>query len=252
MFLNILFAVAAVLCIAYYLLLGFLIRFGQSMTWLWLAFAAVFLLRHVSVARMHRGLPSLLPHFVSVILHSGFAPFLVSFIVIECIIFSAGFVTADPGLDYIIVLGAKVNGMQPGGALRNRIQVASEYWQESPDTVIVASGGQGPDEGISEAQCIYDGLIARGVPADKIILEDKSTSTYENIHNTLSLIQHDENTAIGIVTNNFHIYRSLKIAQQAGGADYKGVYVYTSYLSFPHYMLREYCAVAWGLVSGRW
>ena len=252
MVLNILFAAAGIACLVYYFALGFFIRFGQSLTWLWPVFSAVFLLRHVAVARIHRGLAPLLPRFLVHIVHGGFILFLVSFIVIVCIIMNTGFVTAEPGLDYVIVLGAKVNGTKPGGALRNRIQVAYEYWQESPNTILVASGGQGPDEGISEAQCIRDGLIARGVPEESILMEDKSTSTYENIHNTLALIDHNENTGIGIVTNNFHIYRALKIARQAGGADYHGVYVYTSYLSFPHYILREYCAVCVGLLTGRW
>ncbi|MBR4235308.1 MAG: YdcF family protein [Clostridia bacterium] len=252
-FVNFLFLLAATACIAYYIALGVTVRFGQSLMFLWPVFALLFFMRFILVERTIRtGKPSPLPKFLIRLIHAGFAVFAVSFIVIELVIFSACFTTTGPGLDYIIVLGAKVNGEQPGGALRNRIQVAYEYWQESPDTLIIASGGQGPDEGISEAECIRRGLDERGVPAESILLEDTSTSTYENIHNSMTLMQGSENPRVGIVTNNFHIYRALKIADAAGSAEFYGIYVYTSPISFPHYMLREYFGVIVGWLTGSW
>ena len=249
-FLNALFAIAALACIAYYLALGFTVRFGQSLMFMWLVLAAVFLARFVLVGIQIRTGVRLLPGWIIKVIHAGFALFTASFIVIETIILSACFTTTGPGMDYIIVLGAKVNGTQPGGALRNRIQVAYEYWQQSPDTVIIASGGQGSDEGISEAECMRRGLIERGVPEENIILEDTSTSTYENLRNSLALISYDEQTKIGVVTNNFHVYRAMKIARAAGNADFHGIYVYTSLISFPHYMLREYFAFIVGFLRG--
>lgn len=251
--LNVLFALIALACIGYYLALGFSVRFGQSMMFVWPLMAAVFLARHVLVGiRIRTGCAPILPGVLVKLIHIGFSVFLISFVIIEGIIFHTGFTTAEPGMDYIVVLGAKVNGEQPGGALRNRIQVASEYWQKSPDTMIIASGGQGSDEGISEAECIRRGLIERGVPGDRILIEDASTSTYENLHNTLAMISYGPDTKIGIVTNNFHIYRALKIANAAGSADFRGIYVHTSYISFPHYMMREYFAFIVGLVTGKY
>ena len=252
MVINILFAVAGLACILYYLALGFAIRFFQSLDFMWLILAFLFLLRHVLVARIHKGLPPLFPGWFTTVVHSGLAVFAVSFIIIECIIFSCCFQTAPANLDYIIVLGAKVNGTQPGGALRNRIQVAYEYHEENPDTIIIASGGKGDDEGISEAQCIYNGLVAKGVPSELIIKEEESTSTYENLRNSMEFVSFDGVPKIGLVTNNFHVYRSLKLARGRGGADFYGIHVWTSYLSFPHYMLREYFGVLWGLFTGSW
>ncbi len=249
---NYLFLLAAIACIAYYLAMGIFIRFGQSLDFLWLVFAAMFLLRFFLVGHMIRtGAPSPLPGWLIKLIHIGFAVFLVSFIAISSIIASAFLQTPPANLDHIVVLGAKVNGTQPGGALRNRIQVAYEYWRDNPSTHIIASGGQGPDEGISEAECIYRGLTARGVPGERITLEDESTSTYENLRNSMALVE-GENQKIGIVTNNFHIFRALKIARGLGGADFYGINVYTSHLSFPHYILREYCAVIVGWLTGKW
>ena len=254
---NILFLIAAICCIAYYLALGIFVRFGQSLDFMWLLLALAFLARFILVGRMIRtGNPSLLPSTFIKILHIGFALFLASVIVIESIIFSAFSQSAPAKLDYIVVLGAKVNGTQPGGALRNRIQVAYEYWQDNPDTVIIASGGQGDDEGISEAQCIFNGLTSKGVPPSSILLEDESTSTYENLSNSLKMITSDEDIIIGIVTNNFHIYRALRIARGLENdsltVSYYGIPVYTSLISFPHYMFREYFGVIAGWITGKW
>ncbi len=253
---NILFLIAAICCVAYYLALGIGVRFGQSLDFMWLVLAFAFLARFILVGRMIRsGEAALLPAFLIKLIHIGFALFFASLIVIEGIIFSAFSQTPPANLDYIVVLGAKVNGTQPGGALRNRIQVAYEYWQDNLDTLIVASGGQGYDEGISEAQCIFNGLTAKGVPKESIILEEESTSTYENLRNSMDLVSDGTNKRVGIVTNNFHIYRALKIAngmRESAYVSFCGIPVYTSLISFPHYMFREYFGLIVGWITGKW
>ena len=249
---NALFLIAAILCVAYYLALGIGIRFGQSLDYMWLVFAFIFIARFLLVARMIRtGEPSLLPGVLIKVIHIGFALFVVSFIVIEGMIISAFSAAPPSNLDYVIVLGAKVNGTQPGGALRNRIATASEYWHENQNTKIIASCGLVADEGISEAQCMFNELTKRGVPSDAIILEENSTSTFENIKYSLEFIE-GEQSSIGLVTNNFHLYRALRTAREQSANPYYGINVPTSLISFPHYMLREYFAVLHGLVLGRW
>lgn len=78
----------------------------------------------------------------------------------------------------------------------------------NPDTVCIASGGQGDDEGISEAECIRRYLINYGIDPERVLLEDKSTSTLTNIENSLKLLPEGAEN-IGIVTNDFHIFRAL-------------------------------------------
>ena len=250
---NLLFLLAATACIVYYIMLGVTVRFGQSLDFMWLVFAGVLLLRFALV--QHAICTGHAPQFSRILtklIHWGITLFLISFIAIESIIISAFYGSVPSGLDYIIVLGAKVNGTQPGGALRNRIQVSYEYWRDNPDAKIIASGGKGSDEEISEAQCIFNGLTERGVPEQCILLEQKSTSTAENMEYSMALIDDPENQHIGIVTNNFHLYRALKIANKTQRSHYYGINVATSLISFPHYMLREYFAALHGYITGRW
>ena len=248
---NILIAVLAFVCAAYYVILGMTVRFNQSLMWIWPILIVLLLVRHAIFAHAHAtASPLPFPRWLLVSAHVALCLFFAFFLAVEGVIFKAGLASAPADLDYIIVLGAKVNGTQPGGALRNRIQVASEYAKDNPRTLIIASGGQGDDEGISEALCIRNGLVARGVPEGRILMEDTSTSTYENIHNSLALIDADESTRIGLVTNDFHIYRAVRLANNAPVGDFCGVRVASSFVSFPHYMIREFAAVVVEYLQG--
>lgn len=247
---NFLFLPGALFCFIYYLMNGFLIRFGQSLLFLWPLLGA-FLLTRFIIFEIHfkTGKPLPFSNRFLTVFRIFAALCIVFFVAVEGIILKAAFTTPPANLDYIIVLGAKVNGTQPSGALRNRIDVASEYLRDNPDTLVIASGGQGPDEGISEAECIRIGLIQRGIDEKRIIMEDKSTSTLENLTFSLKLLE-ESSPDIGLVTNNFHIYRSMKIAETFEGYGFFAVPVATSALSFPHYMLREFCATVVGLLRG--
>lgn len=250
---NFLFLLASLACFVYYFANGFLIRFGQSLLWLWPLFGLAFLFRFLMVGRMIRtGRPSPITRAVLKTGRALIAVMLVFFIAVEGLILTGAFASPEPDLDYIVVLGAKVNGTQPSGALRNRIQVASEYLKDNPETVCVASGGKGADEGISEAECILRGLVSRGISEERVILEDKSTSTVENIRYTLEKIGDPENVRIGVVTNNFHMYRAMKIANSQMSGAFSAIPVATSAFSFPHYMLREFAAVVVGAITGKW
>ncbi|GAM13913.1 YdcF family protein [Mesobacillus selenatarsenatis] len=113
--------------------------------------------------------------------------------------------------DYMIILGARVKGKVPSLALKYRIDHAANYLKENPNTIAIASGGKGPGEDISEAECIKRELIQHGIEESRIILEDKSTDTYENIGFSEKFIP--ENAEIGlVVTNDFHIFRAKMIA----------------------------------------
>ena len=247
---NFLFLLAALFCFIYYLLNGVLIRFGQSLLFLWPLMGAFLLIRFV-IFEIHYKTGNPLPFSKRfLILFRIFAAVSIAFFIsVEGIILKAALTQPPESLNYIIVLGAKVNGTQPSGALRNRIDVASEYLHENPETLVIASGGQGPDEGISEAECIFRGLIQRGIDESRIIKEDQSTSTLENLTYSLTLIE-KTSPSIGLVTNNFHVYRSMKIAETFEGYTFHAVPVATSLLSFPHYMLREFCATVVGFLTG--
>ena len=123
-------------------------------------------------------------------------------------------------MDAVIVLGAGVNGETPSLILWSRITAAAAYLEGHPDVPVVLSGGQGPGEAISEAACMRRELTARGVEEDRLLLEDRSTSTAENFAFSKELLEAhgiDTDTAvIAVVTSDFHCFRAHLIARRAG------------------------------------
>ena len=146
-----------------------------------------------------------------------------------------------PGLDYIIVLGAQVKEDGPGSILVRRLTVARDYLLANPETVCVVSGGQGSNEPWSEARGMADWLISNGIAAGRIVLEDASFSTADNLKNSRALIPAD--ASVGIVTNNFHVFRSLRIAEKCGFSEAVGMSAGMSPWFLPHNMLREFFAL---------
>ena len=114
--------------------------------------------------------------------------------------------------DYIIVLGSKVNGTKPSYSLQYRIDKATEYLKSHEKTIAIVSGGQGKGEDISEALAMKQGLIKQNIAEDRIIMEDKSTSTDENITFSKPLIPADMKKGM-IVTNDFHMFRAKNSGQ---------------------------------------
>ena len=121
--------------------------------------------------------------------------------------------TTDPAADYLIVLGCQVRGTVPSRMLRQRIDAAADYLNTYPDAIAIVSGGMGPGEDITEAQCMYSCLTAAGIDPDRILLEDQATSTSENLCFSLELMETD---SVAIVSNEFHLYRAGQMARQLG------------------------------------
>ncbi len=142
-----------------------------------------------------------------------------------------------------IVLGCKVNGERPSRMLRERLDAALEYLQDNPDAVCVVSGGQGPDEGISEAECMFRYLTEKGIEPERIYKEDKSTSTEENMKFSLEVIRENAlSEDVAIITNEFHLYRAGVIADDCG-LDYGTKPAATEIWLLPTYYVRELYAI---------
>lgn len=121
--------------------------------------------------------------------------------------------TADGTKAYAIVLGAKVNGETPSLALKYRLDAALNYANEHPNVQLILSGGQGTGEAISEAQAMENYVVANGLSKDRLLLENKSTSTYENILFSKALLP--EGVAeVTIISNDFHLARAQKLASK--------------------------------------
>ncbi|WP_214810783.1 YdcF family protein [Exiguobacterium sp. s127] len=116
---------------------------------------------------------------------------------------------------FVIVLGAGVRGETPSLILENRIQAAAAYGKKYPRTTFILSGGQGQGEEISEAEAMRRGMIDEGISEKRLVLEDKSTSTTENLRFSKSLLPKGENQ-VSIVTSDFHLYRARTEAKKVG------------------------------------
>lgn len=116
-------------------------------------------------------------------------------------------VQGDPQV--MVILGCQVKPWGPSVLLQDRLDKALDYLEDHPDLTIVVSGGQGPDEHISEAQCMYDYLTEQGVDGDQILLEDQSSNTWENIQYTQALLREKGIDAgeVVVVSNGFHLTR---------------------------------------------
>jgi uncharacterized SAM-binding protein YcdF (DUF218 family) len=152
----------------------------------------------------------------------------------------------------VIALGAKVRkDKTPSRALKDRTLACYDYLVEHPNSKAVLSGGQGSDEGESEAMCMYNILTARGIDKDRLIIEDKSTSTDENIRNSYKLIKENglsEN--IAITTDSYHQVRARIIAEKQGFAGKIGAVNANTYIwIYPTYFVREWFAIPVELIK---
>ena len=154
--------------------------------------------------------------------------------------------TPDTACDYVIVLGAGVNGTEPSLTLRERIDAAYNYLTAHPDAVCIVSGGQGNGESITEAACMYRELTEMGIAPERIWQEDKATNTRENLAYSLDLIDRNTGTRptrIGLVSSEYHLYRAGLFAREQG-LDACGIPAKTSWFSLRlNYYLREIVAV---------
>ena len=182
--------------------------------------------------------------------------------------------------DYIIIHGAGLDGPRPTPLLAGRIDKALELWnKQHQHGKFVASGGQGADEIVSEAQAMRDYLLEKGVPADAILMEDKSTTTWENLRYSLAIINADRATGVdatssaavasrdvttaasdastsdasgtaasssdfttAVVTSDFHVFRCAEYAHNLGiKAD--GIGSHTKGWYWPTAFIREFIAI---------
>ncbi|MGL4772114.1 MAG: YdcF family protein, partial [Clostridium sp.] len=173
-----------------------------------------------------------------------FCVFIIFFIILEGMIILYPKNNTEKS-DYLLILGAGVNGKTPSLTLKGRLDTTLEYLNKYDENVkIVVSGGQGPGEDISEAMCMKDYLMANGVDEEKIIMEDKSTSTGENFKFSKDILENYTGKKINelnikVVTNDFHSLRSNMLGERQG---YENLTFYTSKTNpslIPVYYIRE-------------
>ena len=125
--------------------------------------------------------------------------------------------------------------------LKYRLDQAYDYLKDNEATICIVSGGQGSNEPCTEAEAMERYLEDRGITSSRIIREDRSRNTLENLRFSKELIK--EGASVGIVTNNFHMFRGVAIAKKQGYTDVCGIPASSNPIYLPNNMLREFFGV---------
>ena len=259
---------AAGLCLLYYGALVAVMGFSFSFSLFWPLCAAVLGLFAVG-RRYYAGHREQIPVWAAVAAVTTAGAVLAVLLTAAALI-GTGILTATKNsMDYVIVLGAKVEGREPSRTLKKRLDQAIEYAERNPNTFLVLSGGKGEDEEISEAQAMYEYLRFNGVPENQLLLEMRSTNTVENIQYSLEAIRKQENWKdsvfrqifgdvaqnayspgddldsihIGILTSDFHLFRAKAIARKQGVKNVYGIAAPTDIGLAPNLWIRECFAI---------
>lgn len=254
--------IAGVLCIIYYCCCVFIAGNGVSILYIWPVMGFLLILKAVSSLYIYGNIQTA-ARFANRFIGlkwlkalCGFIDILIAAVFLSAVIF-AGFVIhgmkeqPKTECDYIIVLGASVNGTKPSEILQKRIDAAYEYLTAHPDTIVIGTGGQGSTEAVSEGKCIADELEKMGISPERIMYEEKSETTVENIKFAMEMVaNHPEN--IAVVSNGFHIARSRLILSGFTDAQVYGIPAEGGGFLTLHYILREYIVLIVDMVLGNY
>ncbi len=240
---NILFGVIGFLCLVYHVVLVAYAGFGASFAFFWLAAAVLCgILSVLFGIRRFRLFLKGLPLWVKVPVRTTVALGLLCFLLVEGLIIFHMAAKPTGDLDYLVVLGAKVQGETPTKSLCFRLDAAAEYLADHPGTRVVVTGGKGPGEDISEAAAMRNYLVEKGIDRKRIIMERYASNTQQNLAYSKSLIGNDE-AKVGVVTNDFHVFRAVSLAKKLGIRKAVGLPAKSDGMIFPNMMVREFFAV---------
>ncbi len=263
---------AAVLCLIYYAVIAMYSGLSTSFSLFWPALAVILLLMAGGIHLYHRkGL--FVPVWVPVSVATAFAACALIFTVTEACIGWGVLSSKAQAADYVIVLGARVQGTELSNSLKARLDRALEYSKDHPNTFLVLSGGKGEGEEVSEARAMYEYLEQNGIPARQLLLEDQSSNTVENITFSRKVIERQEyykdqaarahlrdkyrarsdgdEIRIGVLTSNYHVFRAKAIAKKQGIWNPVGIAASGDPVLAVHMWIREGFAVLKDKFMGR-
>lgn len=224
-----------ILCVLYYAaIIAYTKNWKATFSKFWLIFGGVQFVIGAGIDK--------LPQWTIAIIQITVGVLFLAFLAIEIIILSGMLVMPKKKLPVIIVLGACIRGEQITGALKKRLDKALEYLKENPETLVIVSGGKGRGEDTTEASAMRKYLLQCGVEEERIIMEETSHSTKENLENSSEYLKNNKEM-VGIVTNNFHMYRAMKMAKYIGYKNARGITASSDMILFLNYMVREFFAV---------
>jgi uncharacterized SAM-binding protein YcdF (DUF218 family) len=177
-----------------------------------------------------------------------FACFVLSFILVQSRIIYNMRGTPENGADYVIVLGCQVVGEYASLPLLSRGYTAIRYLNRNPETKVVLSGGKGSGENISEAEALRRLFHENKIDKERILLEDQSRNTRENLFLSNELYNLADKKVI-LVTSDYHMFRALSVAKKLGYANVSALPSRSQRSVLPAFLAREYVTVMYYTIT---
>ena len=241
-------AVLGIACAGYGVAI-LLVRSGTPFFAVWFGMAAIFLFAAWAV---YAGWWAAAPVVARRIVLGIVAAIVVWLVATQALALSAFGANGDEAggdLDCIIVLGAQIREDGPSVVLQNRLDTAAEYLAEHPGTHCIVTGGQGPNESEPESHVMARYLEQCGIDSKRITIEDQALNTDQNIRYSMEYLD-SANDRVGIVTNNFHVYRGVALAKKQGIANVYGIAAPSNPLYLPNNLLRESFGITKDFLAG--
>ena len=236
--LQLLWIILAILCVLYgFMVLGTGSGTGFFLVWFVIAAGFLFL---ACAAKIH--LWTKTPSPIKGVFLLLLFVCLTLFLFVETSIISGFHKAQEQDLDYLIVLGAQVYETGPSVVLRYRLDAAADYLKDNRDTLCIVTGGQGYNEPFTEAEGMRDYIVAEGIAEERILVEPKAKNTKENMVYSMELFDPAKDR-VGIVTNNFHMRRSLYLCRKFDLENVHPINAYSIRLYEPNNVTREVFAL---------
>lgn len=239
--------VCGIACILYYLRIILYAGIGAAFSKIWIVFFVIFMGSGIGIhlqanAMIH--IPDMVRRGIFILFAIG----MLAFLAVEAILIYYGNASPKENADYMIILGAKVNGTVPSKTLRRRVLATIPYLKNNENTTVLVSGGQGKGELVTEAVAMKQLLVEQGISEQRILLEDQSVNTEQNIRFSKEMIIKEGKKAIKdckvvIATSDFHIFRGISLAKKQGFKMISGCAGKSDRILFVHYYVREFFAV---------
>jgi uncharacterized SAM-binding protein YcdF (DUF218 family) len=184
----------------------------------------------------------------------GYSVFIFSFLIVEGFILKEAYNKENvqtEDLDFVLILGAGLRGEEPSKTLQGRLDVGLDFLLDNREIPVIVSGGQGPGEAITEAEAMGTFLIKNGVEKERVLLENRSTDTYENIKFSKEIMERFgvENPTVLIITSDYHILRAKLLAKENGITPY-GMGGDSPFFVKVNYYIREYFGMVKDSIHG--
>ncbi len=195
--------------------------------------------------RRHAHAPLPWPRALKRALAAALAAWAASVLLFTVLVLSAARDESSSPAGVALVLGAGLRGERMTLTLARRMQVAAAYLRAHPRVTALVSGGQGAGESRTEAAAMADYLVAHGVAPERIVREERSTSTWENLRFSQELLRElpGPPAPVLIVTSDFHVPRALLLGRRLG-LEVRGLPCPTPWYTYPNNLVREYFAFA--------